>query len=45
MSEEQEKLEQLRKDVRVGLDQLDAGEGIPLEQARKETEERRQAKK
>ena len=39
------KLERLRRDIAVGLEQLDAGKGIPGEQVFQELHERSQARR
>jgi antitoxin ParD1/3/4 len=38
------RMEELRKTIRVGLDQLDRGEGIPAEEAHTELDRRRAAR-
>lgn len=39
----QQRLEELRREIKVGLDQLDCGEGIPGEQVFAELKQRSQA--
>lgn len=42
---DEEKLEQLRKDIQEGLDSLDRGEGIPFEEVKTRILERRKQRK